>query len=451
MTLRTRLALVATVLMMVVSAAFTLTVGRQRSVLLDQVDNQLNAVAANIARSADAFDPTDNGRPNQTRTGPPTGELWFVIIEADGNQQIIAQPVSAPDFAPELRLSDHPRREPFSTDTLDRTGHARAILVDLPDGRVAAAAVSTADIDEIQRQLLATSALAVGLVAVAIAVGWFWIDRLSLQPIKALTTAAEDIASGRRDQRVDHPHQRTEAGRLGIAFNAMVDARQRAEDRQRRFVADASHELRTPLTSLRGYTALHRQGGLTAPDQVDDAMRRIGSEADRMAALVEDLLTLASLDDTRPVHLDRVDLTQLLIDIAADTSVIQPERPVDVADITPDLTVHADTHLLTQALTAITTNALRHTPSTAALTINAHRHANTVSIQVTDTGPGISPEQLERIFERFQRGDSAGARPTGTGLGLAIARSIIERHNGTLTATSATGSGTTFTIDLPAN
>lgn len=453
MTLRTRLALVAVALVMVVSAAFAVTVVRQRGVLIDQIDHQLDAVAANIARGIDAFDPTntsDGDRPNQSRPGPPTGELWFVIIEADLTQLRIAQPVSDPDFAPDLDLEDHPRDDPFTTGSLDGSGGARAILVDLPDGRVAAAAVSTADIDDTQRQLLITSALAVGLVALAVAVGWFWVDRLSLRPIKSLTAAAEDIASGNRTQRVEHPHARTEAGRLGIAFNAMVDARERAEDRQRRFVADASHELRTPLTSLRGYTALHRQGGLTEPDQIDDAMRRIGSEADRMAALVEDLLSLASLDDARPLQHERIDLTQLLHDIAADASVIQPDRLIDVTGIAPGLTASADKHLLTQAITALTTNALRHTPSTAALSVDAHRHGDTVRIRVSDTGPGISPEQLERIFERFHRGDSTGARPEGTGLGLAIARSIIERHDGSLTAHSTVGSGTTFTIELPA-
>ena len=448
MTLRTRLTLVGVVLVIVVSTTFAVTIVRQRSVLVDQIDGQLDAVAVNIARGVEALDTSDD-RPTPGRPRPPTGELWFVIIEADGTQTTIARPVSRPEFAPDLDLEDHPRGEPFSAGIVDGSGRARAILIDLPEGRVAAAAVSTADIDDIQRQLLITSALAVALVAVAIALGWFWIDRLSLRPIKSLTGAAEEIASGRRTQRVEHLPARTEAGRLGIAFNAMVDARQRAEDRQRRFVADASHELRTPLTSLRGYTALHRQGGLTEPGQVDDAMRRIGSEAERMAALVEDLLTLASLDDARPLRREQTDLTRLLTDVAADASVIQPDRLIDATGVAPGLTASADSHLLTQAITALTTNALRHTPSTAALTIDARRHGDRVRIRVTDTGPGISPDHLERIFERFHRGDSAGARPAGTGLGLAIARSIIERHDGRLTAESTLGSGTTFTIELP--
>ncbi len=231
----------------------------------------------------------------------------------------------------------------------------------------------------------------------------------------------------------------------------MVIARQTAEDRQRRFVADASHELRTPLTTLQGYAALHEQGGLTEPDQIDDAMRRIRSEANRMSTLVEELLVLASLDEQRPLQPTRVDVSLLLEDIGRDASAIQPERPVNLADIAPGLTIAADPHLLTQAITAITTNALRHTPHTAILRIEAAGQGSSIRIVIADSGPGIEPNQLDRLFDRFHRADPGRSRqhPGGTGLGLAIAKFAIEAHGGTIAVASTPEVGTEFTIDLP--
>ncbi len=445
MSLRTRLALVAGFLVATVIVALAVIVVRQRTVLIEQLDNQLDAVAANVDRGADL--PASVER---ARTGPPTGELWFAIIAADATVQIIAQPASDPEFAPALDLDTDPVGTPFTAATVGGSGQARVVLVALPDDQIAAVAVSLADVDDTQRQLLITSAIAVTMVLVVVGLAWFWIDRLSLRPIKAVTAAATEVASGDRAQLVDHPKITTEAGQLGAAFNTMVDARQAAEDRQRRFVADASHELRTPLTTLRGYTALHEQGGLADPGQVDDAMRRIRSEADRMAVLVEDLLVLASLDDQRPLTLGRLDLTQLLTDIATDAAAIQPQRPIDITAITPGLTVTADTHLLTQALTAVTTNALRHTPESAPLSIAADSVGETVEITITDLGPGIEPTELGRLFERFHRTDASRTRTRGgTGLGLAIAQAAVHVHDGSITARSQLGRGTTITMTLP--
>ncbi|MEZ5282334.1 MAG: HAMP domain-containing sensor histidine kinase [Acidimicrobiales bacterium] len=445
MSLRTRLALVAALLVATVIAALTVIVVRQRTVLIEQLDSQLDAVAANVDRGADLPASVD-----RARTGPPTGELWFAIIAADATVQVIAQPASDRGFAPQLDLGINPLGTPFTAATVGDSGQARVVLVGLPEDRIAAVAVSLAGVDDTQRKLLVTSAIAVAMVLVVVGLAWFWIDRLSLRPIKAVTAAATEAAAGDRAQHVDHPSITTEAGQLGAAFNMMVDARQAAEDRQRRFVADASHELRTPLTTLRGYTALHAQGGLADPGQVDDAMRRIRSEADRMAVLVEDLLVLASLDDQRPLTLGWLDLTQLLADIAADATAIQPRRPIDITAVAPSLMLHADAHLLTQAVTAVTTNALRHTPDSAALSIAAVSKGDAIEISIADQGPGIDPTELDRLFERFHRTDASRSRTSGgTGLGLAIAQAAVHAHDGTITARSQLGRGTTIVMTIP--
>jgi len=310
-------------------------------------------------------------------------------------------------------------------------------------------AVSTRAVDDAQNQMLITAVIALGVVLAALAAALWSVDRLGIRPIESVTRAAEDIAAGRSDHRVEYPPVATEAGRLGLAFNAMLDSRQAVEARQRRFVADASHELRTPLTTLRGYAALHASRQLSATE-TDDAMARIHSESKRMEALVEDLLTLASLDEDRPLEYSTIDLSQLLSDLATDASAIQPERPIDVSDIDEGVNIGGDRHQLTQALTTIINNALRHTPATARLTLACGHDETIVRIRIADEGPGIEPEHLDHLFERFYRAGAGRERSAGgSGLGLAIAKGVVTAHQGQINAVSTLGEGTTITIELP--
>ena len=169
-----------------------------------------------------------------------------------------------------------------------------------------------------------------------------------------------------------------------------------------------------------------------------------------MEALVEDLLTLASLDEDRPLEYSTVDLSQLLRDLAADASAIQPERPIDVSDIDDGVHVAADRHQLTQALTTIINNALRHTPVTARLRLACDHDETTVRIRIADEGPGIAPEHLGQLFERFYRADAGRERSAGgSGLGLAIAKGIVTAHHGQINTVSTLGEGTTISIELP--
>ena len=169
-----------------------------------------------------------------------------------------------------------------------------------------------------------------------------------------------------------------------------------------------------------------------------------------MEALVQDLLTLASLDEDRPLEYSTIDLSQLLSDLAADASAIQPERPIDASNIDAGVNLAADRHQLTQALTTVINNALRHTPKTAALTLACENNEATVCIKIADEGPGIEPEHLSHLFERFYRAHPGRERSVGgSGLGMSIAQSIVTAHHGQIEATSVLGQGTTITIDLP--
>ena len=183
----------------------------------------------------------------------------------------------------------------------------------------------------------------VGALAMAglLLVAWFVIRR-GLLPLERIAATAEQITAGDLSHRAGVPHDDTEVGRLGTAFDSMLDqietsfdeqqraldAKERSEDRLRRFVADASHELRTPLTTVRGYADLYRAGGLADPEELATAMDRIGTESRRMAALVEDLLLLARLDQGRPIRRDPVDLSRIADDAVADLRAIEPDRPV---------------------------------------------------------------------------------------------------------------------------
>lgn len=459
MTLRTRLVLAATLSTVVLVAVLGGVAWRQRSVLTAQLDDQLTGLASNFERFSEGRDgggfpdPADGFGNNEGDRTPPLGEVYAAVVDGAGST-VFAEPLSQPDLrvsltAVELAELSEPQ-EPFTVEVTGADGDARVVAIQVGDDTWVLAAISTEAIDDAQRQLLITGAGAVAILVAALGLVVWWVDRLGIRPIAEVTRAAEDVAAGRADRRVDHPPETTEAGRLGAAFNTMLDERQAAEAKQRRFVADASHELRTPLTTLRGYTALYAGGGLTEPDQIDDAMRRINNEATRMSALVDDLLVLAALDDKRPPEISAVDLSQLLCDIAADGRAIQPGRVIDTEAVHDDLTIAADAHQLTQALTTIVTNALRHTPTDAALSFGAGARHGHVRVEIADAGPGIDPDQVAKLFDRFYRADTGRSRDRGgSGLGLSIAKAIVEAHNGTITVDSTVGVGTSIVIQLP--
>ena len=217
----------------------------------------------------------------------------------------------------------------------------------------------------------------------------------------------------------------------------------------RRLVADAGHDLRTPLTTIRGFAELHRQG---AVDDVDRLMSRIESEARRMGVLVEDLLTLARMDEQRPLARDRVDLLALAADAVHDARALAPDRAVGLEVIdgpgTPE--VLGDDVRVRQVLGNLVDNAVRHTPAGVPVTVRVGTEGGDAVLEVADAGPGMTPEDAARAFERFYRADASRTSATGgSGLGLAIVRSLVEAHGGAVTVDTAPGRGATFRVRLP--
>jgi two-component system OmpR family sensor kinase len=232
-------------------------------------------------------------------------------------------------------------------------------------------------------------------------------------------------------------------------------------DKMRRFIGDASHELRTPLVSVRGYAELYRMGAITTKPDVDQAMGRIEREAERMTALVTDLLELARLDEARQLNIVPVNLGFLAHDAALDAGAIAPDRTITLwhggelvrnpQGLAP-VTISGEENKVRQVLANLIQNALRFSPEGSPLELVLSRDpaSGMGVISVVDHGEGIPSEIRDKIFDRLWRADSSRARETGgSGLGLAIVHTIITRLKGSIAVEETPGGGATFHVALP--
>ncbi|MEV8266026.1 ATP-binding protein [Microbacterium sp. NPDC076911] len=332
--------------------------------------------------------------------------------------------------------------------------------------------LSRADVVTTLSQMFITIGLltAGGLIVLAVATAWT--IRAGLAPLRAVAATAERVAQLPLDQgevlladRVPDAEAdpRTEVGRVGASLNTLLDhvddsltARQRNEERMRRFVADASHELRTPLASIRGYSELSLRALSRKPaedsdpnDPTTQSLERIQAQSLRMTTLVEDLLLLARLDEGQELVYGSVDLTRLALEAVGDARPAGPEHTwtVDVPD--EPVMIAADAGRLHQIAANLLANARTHTPAGTEVNVQIERNADDAILRVHDNGPGIDPAVKDELFERFSRADRSRARQTGgTGLGLSIVRAIVEAHHGTITVESEPGD-TTFEVRLP--
>ena len=286
-------------------------------------------------------------------------------------------------------------------------------------------------------------------------------DRI-LQPLNRLVTASREIGIGGLARRVDEPEHPAELRELALAYNGMLERLQRAVEALGSFTADASHELRTPLTAIRGTAevALARE---RSADELRATLEEVLDETGSMLRLVEDLLVLARGDQALPGPEGAVDLSALLRDVQDVGEALAAGRPVEVRLEAPEgLAVAGDAGALRRLFLNLVSNAVKFTPR-GTVTISARlvpasgaepeepqpvEAREHVRVRVADTGTGIAPEALPRVFDRFYRADAARAAG-GTGLGLAIARMVAERHHGTIEVESRPGEGSVFTVRLP--
>lgn len=340
----------------------------------------------------------------------------------------------------------------------------RALIAEVRMDAMVVVAAPLDELDAATRALVRSLViLGIGAVAAVVLLGWL-ILRSGLRPLESMSAAADGIAAGDLTVRVGLPHDGTEVGRLGAAFDRMLDrieatvseerearaAKEASEARLRRFVSDASHELRTPLTTVRGYADLYGAGGLPAGPGLDAAMARIAGEGERMTRLVEDLLLLARLDQGRPLRREPVDLGAIVGEAAADARAVEPDRPIEAA-IADVPTILGDADRLRQVVSNLLDNVRLHSPAGSPVEVDVTSiGGDAIELRVVDHGPGIEPDAAERIFDRFYRADGGRSRDRGgSGLGLSIVRSIVTAHGGSVTHVPTPGGGATFVVRLP--
>jgi two-component system OmpR family sensor kinase len=354
-------------------------------------------------------------------------------------------------------LSDPPQLPQVTSGTFTMSSpHYRGVAYTNVRGDHVEIALSLHEVDQTLHHLLFVEGVAFFAVLITLALLAWWVVNLGLRPIHEMEETAGKIADGDLSQRVEIVDENTEVGRLGLAFNQMLEQIEHAfqekgesEERLRRFVADASHELRTPLTSIRGYAELFRRGAADRPEDLAKAMRRIEEEAGRMGVLVDDLLLLARLDQGRPLEEHPVDLTRITRDAVDDAHTVAPNRPIDYAP-NGAIVVSGDEVRLRQVLANLMQNALRHTPPETPIHVRVESGDDTATIEVCDEGPGMSSEVAAHVFERFWRGDPSRQRASGgAGLGLAIVAAIADAHGGRAEVESEPGHGATFRVVLP--
>jgi signal transduction histidine kinase len=303
----------------------------------------------------------------------------------------------------------------------------------------------------LRRTLIIGSAF---VIVLAFVVGWF-LAGAALRPIQRITDTAQLIGAQRDfDRRVDYRGPPDEVGQLATTFNGMLNELQEAHQQteqtlqqQRRFVADASHELRTPLTTIRGNLGLLKRRPPIAADDERAVVDDMVEETDRLIRLTNDLLTLARSDAGRALRHDPVPIVPLSDDICRQARLLAEQRTIACEDV-PEVSVLGDQDAIKQVLLILLDNALKYTPAGGTITIGAEKTDRAVNIRIADTGPGIAPDDLPHIFERFYRSDESRTG-AGAGLGLAIAKELIEAQQGKISVASEVGKGSTFIVMLP--
>jgi len=445
-----------------------------RTFLIAQVDAQLESVAGGSLLRLDraGIDGNNEESPENRPLFEPfeplrdvPSEISVTLLDAQGNilgtvgdsqsPQRIQTLVSG--FTPEDVIRYENR--PFTLDSNGRSSDYRVLARLLPSSAGSViTAVSLGGVEKAMNQLRFLF-LAVGfLVLILLALIARRIIGISLKPLTSVEETAEAFARGDFSARLPEARSDTEVGRLTSALNQMLQrieesfaVKVASEEKLRRFVADASHELRTPLTAIRGFAELHRQGAIQGEEKTAELVRRIEQESVRMSSLVEDLLLLARLDQSREMTMEPVDVTTVIKEATASARAAGPDHEISVELPSDDLFVLGDSLRIHQVIANLLANARIHTPAGTKISVQAHQDDLGTYISVSDDGPGLSEESQKKIFERFYRADPSRVRNgvEGTGLGLSIVDAVMNAHGGEVRVQSELGKGATFTLFFP--
>jgi two-component system OmpR family sensor kinase len=352
----------------------------------------------------------------------------------------------------------------FTTQAVQSGGPSfRVRASQLSDGNVIIVGAPLDATNNTLNRLLVIELIVTGAALLAaVLLGW-WLVRVGLRPLEEVERTAESIAEGELDNRVPGENTKTEVGRMARTINIMLTRIQRAfaerdateaelrtsEGRLRQFVADASHELRTPVSAVSAYAEMYQLGMARSGPELDRAMSGISLESARMGHLVEDLLTLARLDEGLPLEQKPVELVKLSADAVHTAAAVGPDWPVRLEAARP-VEVTGDPLRLRQVLDNLLSNVRAHTPIGTTTVVRVSQTEDEAIVEVTDSGPGLDDEQRSRVFERFYRADPSRSRlKGGAGLGLSIVNAIVTAHGGTVRAVSLPGQGASFSVHLP--
>jgi two-component system, OmpR family, sensor kinase len=462
--LRTRLVATALLLLAVASALIAgVTTIELRDYLVAQLDDDLRVSSTMIAR----IGPPPAGGAGLPELGnlprPPDS---LVAVVRDG---AVVSATVYPRAGGSQALSESEYAE-LSGLAADGRSHSVA-LGDLGEYRIMAQAVGDGDffvagqsedrVEAIVARLVTTELIVAAVVLIVAGIAGAVVVGRELRPLERVAATAARVSALPLDrgevslaERVPDADSRTEVGQVGTALNRMLDhvgaaleARHDSEVRLRRFIADASHELRTPLAAIRGYAELSRRQQL--PDETAYSLTRISSQAERMTTLVEDLLLLARLDAGRPLERREVDLTRLAVDAVRDAHAAGPAHRWFLNVPEEPVSVCGDAMRLAQVLANLLANVRTHTPAGTAVAVVVATEPGFARLSVVDQGPGIAPDLLPHVFERFARGSASRSRQNGsTGLGLAIVHAVVTAHGGTVAVASRPGR-TEFAMRLP--
>lgn len=426
-----------------------------RGYLTDRTDTALRAVRDRVVMRVRHGQPPAKGLASSARM-LGTAEYYIELHKPDGTKRPLGSGLRDPS-APPPQLP-RPREAAAQPTTVSARGpggpHYRLLVHQLPyhQGRLVIAVPETETSGALRRLLLIEAAATTGGLLLIAGAGLL-IVRQGLRPLETMARDADAIAAGHPTRRVRPAHPHSEAGRLGLALNTMLDEQEATQQRLRRFVADASHELRTPVTAVLGYADLHQQGALQGSEQWGKAMTGIADEALRMRRLVDDLLLLARLDRTRTPERMPVDLGEVACAAVAAAHAVEPERPLRTetgarAQSERSAVVRGDADQLRRIVDNLLANVRSHTEPTTPAVVRVGVGRETVDLEVRDQGPGIPAESLDHVCDRFYRADRSRSGG-GSGLGLAIVAAVASAHHGTVNVSSGRGEGTTVRVRLP--
>jgi signal transduction histidine kinase len=438
------------------------TVTLARRALEGRLDRELTATAVSTADTLELL-PTEGYAELASRPAVGDQAYTFVLFAPDGTETRVGVGLGVdPSVLVDVGPADAARLrgqsgKPFTiANPAGTAGRFRVVSAALDNGYVVVVARS---LDEVRDSLTVIASVLLGgfvvLLAALCLLVWF-VGRQALKPLEDVIASTDSIGYDNLAARVTAASSARDVEHLTGAVNGMlsrieasVAGKEDADRRLRQFVADASHELRTPLAAVLGYTELFETGVATRPDQVDKAMRRIAVEGARMQRLVEDLLTLARLDEGRLQRPSPVGLDQVVVEAIAAAQAADQQRTFTLDETGPQPVAFVDRDAIRQVLDNLLANVRNHTPAGTTATISLRSAGDFAVVVIADDGPGMTAADRQRAFDRFWRADAARARPGGSGLGLAIVHGLVVANRGEIGLDTSPSGGLLTEIRLP--